>query len=96
MPRAIVLHESDTVSTLIDSARSGESCTLQGPLSGEVKLRQDIPFGHKLCIRDTGVGEDVVKYGQVIGRATKAIAVGDHVHTHNVDSARGRGDRQGS
>jgi altronate dehydratase small subunit len=32
------------------------------------------------------------KYGQMIGRASAAIAAGEHVHVHNVEGVRGRGD----
>lgn len=93
MPRAIVLNRADNVATLIDTGRAGEACALQGEASGEVKLLQDVPFGHKLCIRDTPAGAEVRKYGQVIGRASKAIKLGEYTHTHNVESARGRGDQ---
>ncbi|MFQ5657413.1 MAG: SAF domain-containing protein [Candidatus Methylomirabilales bacterium] len=37
-------------------------------------------------------GAPIIKYGQVIGRATVEIAPGDHVHVHNMESLRGRGD----
>lgn len=93
MPRAIVLNRADNVGTLIDAGRAGESCLLQGEASGEVKLLQDVPFGHKLCIRDTPAGSDVLKYGQVIGKASHTLKVGEHAHTQNVESARGRGDQ---
>jgi altronate dehydratase small subunit len=94
MPRAIVLNRADNVGTLIDTGRSGETCTLQGEASGEVKLLQDVPFGHKVCVKETAVGADILKYGQVIGKSSKAIKVGEHTHTHNVESARGRGDKK--
>lgn len=93
MPRAIVLNRSDNVGTLIDPGKAGESCALQGEASGELRLAQDVPFGHKVCIRETPAGADVLKYGQVIGRTSKAIKAGEHVHVHNVESARGRGDQ---
>ena len=93
MPRAIVLNRSDNVATLIDKGEAGERCVLQGEASGEVVLRQAVPFGHKICIRDTPAGADIVKYGQVIGKAGKALAPGEHAHVHNIESARGRGDR---
>ena len=44
----------------------------------------DIPAGHKFALKDINVGETVIKYGQIIGRATKNIKKGDWVHTHNV------------
>jgi altronate dehydratase small subunit len=91
--RAIVLHPSDNVATLIDAAAAGEACRLQGETSGEVRAGSAIPFGHKICIKAVAPGGDVLKYGQVIGRATAAISVGAHVHAHNVESNRARGDR---
>jgi altronate dehydratase small subunit len=93
MPRAIVLDRRDNVATLIDTGSAGEPCTLQGDAEGPATLLQDIPFGHKVCVRAAARGDEIVKYGQVIGHASKAIAVGEHVHVHNVESARGRGDR---
>ncbi|TAK81563.1 MAG: D-galactarate dehydratase [Betaproteobacteria bacterium] len=93
MPRAIVLHRNDNVATLIDAGRAGETCSLQGESAAEVKLLQDVPFGHKVCIRETPAGADVLKYGQVIGKASRSLKAGEHAHTHNVESARGRGDQ---
>jgi len=45
-----------------------------------------IPAGHKYALRKIAVGEYVVKYGEIIGRATQDIAEGEWVHTHNVKS----------
>ncbi len=45
-----------------------------------------IPAGHKFALRDIAVGEAVIKYGQLIGRATRDIKKGEWVHTHNVRS----------
>ena len=92
MPRCIVLHSTDNTATLIDAARAGEDCTLQGERTGQVRLLQDVPFGHKVCIAEIAYEGEILKYGQVIGRATQPIAVGQLAHLHNVDSARARGD----
>ncbi|MGY2492701.1 UxaA family hydrolase [Cupriavidus sp. CP313] len=92
MTRAIVLHPADNVATLLDPGRAGEACTLQGEGSGQLALLQDVPFGHKVCIADTAPGAHIVKYGQVIGRASLVVRAGEHVHVHNIESARARGD----
>jgi hypothetical protein len=42
--------------------------------------------GNKLASRPIAAGESVVKYGFPIGTATRAIAPGAHVHTHNLQS----------
>jgi (2R)-sulfolactate sulfo-lyase subunit alpha len=49
---------------------------------------QDVPIGHKVALRDLGVGETVIKYGQDIGRVVAPIRKGDHVHTHNLKTKR--------
>lgn len=46
-----------------------------------VEVRGD---GHKYAICPIAAGENVVKYGMPIGCATVDIAIGDHVHVHNV------------
>jgi len=92
VPRCIVLHSTDNVATLIDTARAGEACTLQGERQGSVRLLQDVAFGHKVCIAEVPQGGAILKYGQVIGQATRSITVGEHAHVHNIDSARARGD----
>ncbi len=49
-----------------------------------VSAAERIPAGHKVATRGHAAGEAVLKYGQVIGFATQAIAPGRHVHTHNL------------
>lgn len=45
-----------------------------------------IPAGHKFALKDISKGEPVIKYGEIIGRATKNIAEGEWVHVHNLKS----------
>ncbi len=46
----------------------------------------EIPAGHKYALKDIAKGECIIKYGEIIGRATSDIKAGDWVHTHNVKS----------
>ena len=55
-----------------------------------VKVTENIPLGHKIALRPTEIGRQVIKYGVSIGLATNAIGVGDHVHVHNLRSSRWR------
>ncbi|NLW25080.1 MAG: UxaA family hydrolase [Clostridia bacterium] len=57
-----------------------------------VTVNSDIPYGHKVAIRPIKQGETIWKYGLSIGRALCDIEVGDHVHVHNIEPMRGRGD----
>ncbi|WP_019447514.1 UxaA family hydrolase [Cupriavidus sp. BIS7] len=92
MPRAIVLNRADNVATLLDAGRAGDKCQLEGEKTGELVLLQDVPFGHKICVADTSAGSQILKYGQVIGMASRAVQAGEHMHVHNIESSRARGD----
>lgn len=59
----------------------------QIPIDGvTVMLSQDIAIGHKLARRPLAVGDKVLRYGAIIGSVTQPIAVGEHIHTHNLES----------
>ena len=57
-----------------------------------LKVIGNVPYGHKIAVKDIHVGEQITKYGEEIGIATKEIKKGEYVHVHNLDSMRGRGD----
>jgi altronate hydrolase len=73
----ILLHSSDNVAIARVPISSGMS--VRG-----VTTRVAIPAGHKVALRPIASGENVIRYGQFIGRAKCAIEPGDHVHTHNL------------
>ena len=60
--------------------------------SENVKVIGDVPYGHKIALKDIKKDEIITKYGEEIGIATADIKVGEYVHVHNLDSMRGRGD----
>ena len=54
------------------------------PELGGARLSDRITQGHKVAVEALKAGAPVIKYGQVIGFANRDIAVGEHVHTHNM------------
>jgi len=44
-----------------------------------------VPRGHKVATAAIPQGEAIRKYAQIIGYASRDIAPGEHVHTHNVE-----------
>lgn len=94
MARAFVLSASDNVATLVDPVRIGDAVSLVGETTATVNAKAEIAYGHKLATRAIAKGEAILKYGKVIGQATQEIGVGDHVHVHNVEALRGRGDKK--
>ena len=93
MKQIVVLNDVDNVATSLVPLEAGSEVEVE--LNGEcrtITVLDAIPFGHKLAIRLLAPGDDVLKYGEVIGRASDAIQPGRWVHVHNVESVRGRGD----
>ena len=92
MEHGALMHEKeDDVAVVIADVATGNEVrvvTLNGEAMGVVKAIEVIPLGHKIALRDMAKGKEVIKYGRAIGRTTKAIAKGAHVHTQNVVSIR--------
>jgi altronate hydrolase len=78
---AVLLDPVDTVAIAKAMLAPG---TVLVAADGEVRVRQAIPAGHKVALRAVGRGDAVRRYGQVIGFATREIAPGEHVHSHNL------------
>ncbi len=78
-PSAIRLHRSDNVAVALqDLAAGSEVPDCPAP------LRTLIKRGHKIALAPIATGANVLRYGQIIGIATRDIQPGDHVHTHNL------------
>lgn len=94
MKKVFVIDAEDNVGTVVVAAiDNGEEVGTNGRVTDvTVKSNSDIPYGHKIALRDVAKGETIFKYGLSIGSATEDIKAGDHVHIHNVESNRGRGD----
>jgi len=89
MKRAMRINPNDNTATALNDIEGGETISLVSKSRpvGEMTARQAAAFGHKLAVIDIKKGDKILKYGEVIGVATKAIGKGEHVHTHNVESA---------
>ncbi len=89
MNPVIVISATDNVATALEQLETGRVLTRDG---AALTVREAIPRGHKVALVRIDAGAAVIKYGSSIGVATEEILPGAHVHTHNVSSARGRGD----
>jgi altronate dehydratase small subunit len=95
---ALKVNEKDNVATVFSNgAEKGAAVTVKDEKGKEkeIVISEDIPYGHKLAIRDIAKGELIIKYGEEIGIAVADIKKGDYVHVHNLESMRGRGDWEG-
>jgi altronate dehydratase small subunit len=93
---ALIIKGQDNVATALRDIRSQEEVRVTvGTNEKAMTVREPIPYGHKFAIRDIAKGEKIIKYGEVMGRATRFIGSGFHAHIQNIESLRGRGDWAG-
>ena len=79
-PRTLRLDPRDNIIVAVDPVQAGWA--VQG-----VTATARIMRGHKMAVQPIGQGQPVLKFGQIIGFASEAIAPGNHVHTHNCSFA---------
>jgi altronate hydrolase len=65
---------------------------VSGTVAEGIAIKGLIPAGHKIAVHALAAGAPVRRYNQVIGFASKPIAAGEHVHTHNLDMGPNKGD----
>src|SRR5438270_1045287 len=78
---AIQLHPSDDVAIARVTIAPGTELSIGGR---SIRVQDAIPAGHKLALAHKRAGEMLHRYGQRIGRATRDIRPGEHVHVHNL------------
>ncbi len=74
----IKLSAEDNVAVALRDIKAGEK-------TATVTTADDIPKGHKVALAKISKGAAVTKYAQIIGYATDDIAIGKHIHTHNIE-----------
>lgn len=79
LPRILTLSPQDNVAIALDDLAAGD-------VAGQdsLTLVQSVARGHKVAIAPIPAGQNVLRYGQIIGQATADIAPGEHVHVQNL------------
>lgn len=92
MHQSFLVHApDDAVGVAVQDIAAGSSVRGRIQDSGgtlEVEVIDAIPLGHKIALRDLTAGDRIIEYGTAIGRATRDIRVGQHVHVHNLKGER--------
>lgn len=82
---------------LIDDVDNVVTCVAEVPAGSEVvyrkggdiltlKAEETIPYCHKIALKDLAEGDEVIKYGEMIGRTLEPIAKGYRVWDKNIYS----------
>ncbi|HZG16231.1 MAG TPA: UxaA family hydrolase [Candidatus Bathyarchaeia archaeon] len=94
--KTVMMKPQDSVAVALTDIPANASVTITcQDRTFAITLKDSIEFGHKFAVVRIKEGEDILKYGEVIGIATRDIEQGEHVHVHNLEGKRGRGDRVG-
>lgn len=80
-PRAIAMTPADNVAIIATAFGLPEGAVLPGGLI----LRERIPQGHKIALRDIPRGAEVRRYDVVIGYAAQDLPAGSWVNEHRID-----------
>lgn len=89
--KAVVLNLKDNVGVALMDLESGTELDLK--VNGQtmsVKLAEPITYQHKFSVARIDSGNKIIKYGEVIGEATRDIGPGQHVHIHNMVGLRAK------
>lgn len=83
-------HEGDDVAVAVTDIEPGETRGAYQDSGRDVVMlvKDPIPLGHKFALRDLEADRPVIKYGITVGATRKVISAGEHVHVHNMRSAR--------
>lgn len=82
-PRLLQLSSDDNVLLACKDIPADDSVLIAGT---PVTLKQTIATGHKVAAAEICKNDQIIKYGAPIGVACENIAVGEHVHIHNIRS----------
>ena len=88
---AIRLDTGDHVATALRPLMVGETVAVSSPgAPSTICPKELIPAFHKVALYDLAAGEQVRKYGAVIGELTAPVEAGGLIHIHNMRSLRAR------
>lgn len=86
---SLIINKNDSVAVTIEELKEGDVAKYKvGDEMRKITIIQNVPIYHKFALVNVKEGDLVYKYGQVIGKATQDIKIGQHVHTHNITGIR--------
>ena len=80
-PSVLQLDSRDNVLIALTDLKAGDQIEFGGH---SYTLPKNVPAKHKFATRDLNIGDDVVMYGVLVGRAVKPIAAGELLTTGNI------------
>ena len=89
-PKFLIHNEGDDVAVAVQDVTPGEreAIYMDSDRAVTIRVTEAIPLGHKVALVDLEEGDEVIEYGVCIGVTRQPVQTGQHVHVHNIRSAR--------
>ena len=75
------INPDDSVVVCLQPKKKGDIIDID---DRQIVVNQDTPAGHKILVKDTAKGENIIKYGYPIGHAKEDLKAGDWVNEENL------------
>ncbi len=79
--KALKIHPRDNIAVAIADLSAGEEVTIAGKPH---RIASSVPIKHKFALQDFSIGDPVVMYGVLVGKASLPIHSGERIGTSNV------------
>ena len=77
------INPADNVVVAITDLKAGEIISDEG---ANVVLKEDVPAGHKVTLKDLNEGENVIKYGYPIGHVRQDVEAGKWINENQIQT----------
>jgi len=81
MRKVLILDPRDNIAVCLADLAEGD-VVQQDDIT--ITVKNKIPRGHKIATREIAKNDGIIKYGERMGHAVAPIAIGEHVHVHNI------------
>lgn len=88
MPKALHINAKDNIAVCTSAVKPGDTVEILEPdgSRNSVTSISEISFCNKIALVPIAAGDSIIKYGELIGKATQPIAKGALVNHTNIDS----------
>lgn len=84
---ALIIDDIDNVVTCVEEVTKGADVFYRkGNDVLSFKAEEDIPYCHKIALKDFAKGDEIIKYGEMIGKTLEPIAKGHWIWDKNIYS----------
>lgn len=75
------IHQSDNIIVALQNLSKNSILTIDNQ---SITLQTDVVAKHKFAAKDLNIGDEIIMYGMLMGKATRTILRGEVITTHNV------------